>query len=104
MQTDSLEILANRVPALTETLNVFAEGLSLVLLHLVEIILLSWIDQRALEVDDELVAQIFPRADRVRWKIHQPRLGRAGQGCGEVVGHDLRTSTSGLHHSGVDLE
>src|SRR6266542_2295316 len=85
-------------------LNVFAEGLPLVLLHLLEIILLSRPGRRALEVGDELDTQIFPQVDRVRWEIHQRRPGRASQGYGEVVAHDLRSSTSGLHHSGVDLE
>src|SRR6266540_1800997 len=85
-------------------LYVLAEGLSLVLLYLVEVVLLSRPSRRALEVGDKLVAQVFPRADRGCREVHQPRPSRAGQGYGEVVGHDLRSSSCGLHHSGVDLE
>src|SRR6266542_2249882 len=96
--------LGDRVPALAEALDVFAEGLSLALLHLVEVILLSRSSRRALEVGDKLVAQVFPRADRGFREVHQPRPGGTGQGCGKVVGHDLRSSSSSLHHGGVDLE
>src|SRR5438105_1033575 len=96
--------LSDRIPALAEALNVFTDGLSLALLHLVEVILLSRSSRRALEVGDKLVAQVFPRADRSRREVHQPRPGGTGQGCGEVVGHDLRSSSCSLHHSGVDLE
>src|SRR6266540_2036245 len=96
--------LSDRIPALAEALNVFAEGLSLALLHLVEVILLSLSCRCALEVGDKLVAQVFPRADRGFREVHQPRPGGTGQGCGKVVGHDLRSSSCSLHHSGVDLE
>src|SRR5438132_12555808 len=96
--------LSDRIPALAEALDVFAEGLSLALLHLVEVVLLSRSSRRALEVGDKLVAQVFPGADRGCREVHQPRPGGAGQSCGEVVGHDLRSSPYSFHHSGVDLE
>src|SRR6266508_1618316 len=96
--------LSDRIPALAEVLDVFAEALSLALLHLVEVIPLSRSSRRALEVGDKLVAQVFPRADRGFREVHQPRPGGTGQGCGKVVGHDLRSSSRSLHHSGVDLE
>src|SRR5207237_8582567 len=95
---------SDRIPALAEGLDLFAGGLSRALLHLVEIILLSRSSRRALEVGDKLVAQVFPRADRGFREVHQPRPSGTGQGCGEVVGHDPRSSSCSLHHSGVDLE
>src|SRR5207244_6107475 len=52
--------LGDRIPALAEALNVFAEGLSLALLHLIEVILLSRSSRCALEIGDKLVAQVFP--------------------------------------------
>src|SRR5438105_257629 len=84
--------LSDRIPALAEALNVFAEGLSLALLHLVEVILLSRSSQRALEVGDKLVTQVFPRADRGFREVHQPRPGGTGQGRSEErrVGKECR--------------
>src|SRR5438132_572762 len=56
--------LSDRIPALAEALDVFAEGLSLALLHLVEVILLSRSSRRALEVGYKLVAQAITNTYR----------------------------------------
>ena len=57
------------------------------------------------EGTNELMTQVRPTRNGIRRQVHQPRHDIGLQGQREVVGvHLVVTSSTGLHHDGVDAE
>jgi hypothetical protein len=56
------------------------------------------------EVRCELCTELFPGVDRPRGKVHEPGLGRPGQGYMEVACHHSSVSTSCCNSGDVDLQ
>ena len=57
------------------------------------------------EGTNELMAQIRPRRNGIRWQVHQPRHNIRLQCQREIVGkHLVVASSSSLHRDGVDAE
>jgi hypothetical protein len=69
----------------------------------VEVGLVAGLRVSTFKVGYELTTQLFPGGKRPLGEVHEPRLGRASQGHGEVVGHDGIIPSCGEDGDGVDL-
>jgi hypothetical protein len=92
------------VADLAETLYVQAEGLVVLSLHSVKVRLLPAARVCALEVRNELLAQILPGVDGVGRLGHQTAARLTLEGHGEVIRHDPVVAPCRHDNRGVDLE
>jgi hypothetical protein len=75
-----------------------------VLLHGVEVDLVAGASVGSLKVGREVMAQLFPGGEGVLGWVHEPQLGRVGQGHREVVGHDSLIPSCSEDGGGVDMQ
>ena len=92
------------VADLAEALDVPAEGLASLLAHSTQVVLGEGALVRALEVCNELLAELLPRVNGVFGKVQEPRQGGILESVGEPVGHDLVVSPRSLDGGGVELQ
>ena len=88
-----------------ESLNVLAQGLSILLGEQMKITLLAMRLVSACKGADKLMAQISPRGYGVVRQVHEPGPDVGLEHQREVVGKDLVVPPPGsLHRDGVDAE